>query len=149
MKHLKTLVAAAVACTTLAIPQFASADIHGPGSGYYYVAYSATGDIFSPYHYHDVGPFSTQSDCEQARWADYGDNNGWLPFDGSGISCTYVYGSEVGAMEDTLEEWSSLAGGGTATGTLTPAKLRAISELRRTYNIDRYEAEVSAVLKSR
>lgn len=150
MTNLKTRIASGIALATLSFAPLAMADINGEGSGYYYIAYSATGNVFSPYQYADVGPFSTQPDCEVARNADYGDGNAWMPFDGTGISCVYVYSGDLGAMEDTLEEWNSLAGGG-GNGPIyvDTAKLRTISNLRRRYSIDRYEAEVAQILKAR
>jgi hypothetical protein len=150
MTNLKSRLAAGVALVALSFAPLAMADINGEGSGYYYIAFSAMNNGgMTTYQYADVGPFSTQPDCEIVRNADYGDGNGWLPFDGTGISCAWVYHGDLGAMEDTLEDWNSLAGGGGGPIHVDAVKLKAISNLRRTYSIDRYEAEVAEILRAR
>jgi hypothetical protein len=150
MKNLKSRIAAGIALAALSFAPLAMADINGEGSGYYYIAFTTINNGgMNTYQYADVGPFSTQPDCEIVRNADYGDGNAWIPFDGTGISCAYVYHGDLGAMEDTLEEWNSLAGGGGGGPIHVDAvKLKAISNLRRTYSIDRYEAEVAEILRA-
>jgi hypothetical protein len=150
MKFQKLSLAAglALACT-LAAP-LATASIYGPGEGYYYIAYTMTGGFPSSAQYMSVGPFADQNECNLARNADYGNGDAWLPFDGSGIHCTWVFHNEVGALEDTLEHWNTVVGGGnTRPGYLDVAKLERIAELREIHQVDRYEAAMVEVLDAR
>ncbi len=153
MKFRKLGLAAGLALACSVLAPLATASINGPGEGYYYIAYSTTGGYPPGTHFMSVGPFADQNSCMQARNADYGNGDAWLPYDGTGIHCTWIFHNEVGALEDALDNWNTVAGGGgggnSHPGYLDVAKLERIAELREIYQLKRYEAEVAEVLNPR
>lgn len=147
MTSLKWILATSIALAMTGMAPNAAAEIGGASPGYYYIA--TTGAPL--YQYRKVGAFATQDACAQARAADYGNGDDWIPYDGTGIQCTYVYATEVGSMNDVLSHWNSVSGGnsGTTAGHMNEQKLRAISELRGIYQVESYEADMVRILQTR
>lgn len=151
MTSLKWVLATSIALAMASMAPSTQAAATGNSPGYYYIAYTYTGGSPNPYQYMRVGAFATQQACAQARAADYGNGDAWIPYDGTGIQCTYVYANEVGSMNDVLSHWNSIAGGdnGTTIGYADPQKLKAIAELRDIYQLESYEADMVRILQTR
>ena len=147
MKHTSLGLAAGLGLALLASTPVATASIYGPGDGYYYIAYSHTGNLPNPNQYIKVGPFAEEADC-WAHWEEEkNDGDGWKPFVGSGLQCDWVFGSEVPAFDDALDAWNSIAGGGDPhVGFGVAELLKEIVQLQHGYQIERYKAEVAEVV---
>lgn len=151
MKFRKLSLAAGVALACTMAAPLAIASIYGSGEGYYYIAIAPAGGYPPSNQYMSIGPFAEYEECVLARNADFGDGDAWVPFEGTGIKCSWVFHNEVGALEDTLEHWNTVVGGGgnTGPGYLDTAKLERIAELREIHRVDRYEAAMVEVLDAR
>jgi hypothetical protein len=150
MKHSSFGLVAALGLVLLSAAPVATGSIYGSGEGYYYVAYSYSTGYPPGYQYMKVGPFATEEDCWQARNDDYGNGDSWLPYDGSGIQCDWIFHNEVSAFDDALADWNALSGGGnTPPVVIGVEQIQAIAELQRRYGIERYKRDVSEVLRAR
>ena len=149
MKHSVMGLAAGLGVALLASAPAAMGSIYGSGEGYYYMAFAPSPGSTSGYVYTKVGPFETQDACWQARNADFGNGDSWLPFEGTNIKCVWIFHNELDAFNDALSDWNSVAGGGnTPPGGLGVEQLEAIADLQRLHAIERYKRDLSNLLRS-
>ncbi|WP_223669146.1 hypothetical protein [Kangiella shandongensis] len=152
MKILKTalLTATALGLTSAAIQATAGQGCVTCG-GYFYTAYSYSNtNGMADYTYADRGPYSTEEECQQAVQVDYGNSDGWLPYSGA-PKCVWRYESDYEVYEDIIDDWNSgINGDDTNTGGAIGDKevIAKIKDLRKTYNVDKFELEVHRVIES-
>ena len=136
----KFLIAAIATLSLMGVVGSASAALSS--FGYFYIAYTGT---WPDYTYIMVGPFATKEECEEARWADYGDGDAYLPYDGTGIKCTGIFEDDLPAYNDILDIWNEpVAGGGNDHPWLDAEMVEAAKILR-----EAYEGELREVLQPR
>lgn len=110
--------------------------------GYFYIAYTGT---WPDYTYVMRGAYATKEECEDARWADYGDGDAYLPYDGTGIKCTGIFEDDLPAYEDIIDIWNEpSAGGGNDRPWLDNDMVEDVKILR-----EAYEGELREVLQPR
>ncbi len=115
--------------------------------GYFYTAVSYTNNYgITNYQYMSVGPFADEESCNQAVYNDYGNNDGWLPYEGS-PKCVWRFESNYEAYEDIIDDWNGSADNPSNPGVITDLEAVAkVVELRKTYNIKEYEEKLHNVI---
>lgn len=150
MKHLKIalLTATALGLTSASITATAGQGCVTCG-GYFYTAVSYTNTYGVPnYTYASRGPYSTEDNCWQAVNNDYGNSDGWLPFEGS-PKCTYRYENNYEAYDDIIKDWNtgSNGNGDNNGGVIANEEIIAeIKDLRKAYDLEAYEAKLNRLI---
>lgn len=115
--------------------------------GYFYTAVSYTNNYgITNSHFMSVGPFADPDSCNQAVFNDYGNNDGWLPYEGS-PQCILVYESDYEAHEEIIDDWNNGSDKPSNPGVIADeAVLAKIAELREVYNLKEYEAQLGILI---
>ncbi|ACV26442.1 hypothetical protein [Kangiella koreensis] len=115
--------------------------------GYFYTAVSYTNNYGIPnYQYMSVGPFADEETCNQAVFNDYGNNDGWLPYEGS-PKCILIYESDYEVHEEIIDDWNGSSGEPNNPGVIVDeAVISKIAELRKVYNVEEYEAQLHVLI---
>ena len=114
--------------------------------GYFYTAISyVNNNGITNYQYMSVGPFADQDSCWQAVNNDYGNNDNWLPFEGS-PKCVWRYETNYEIYDDIIDDWNTVSNP-TNPGVIADKEVIAkIAELRKSYRVKEYEESVHTLI---
>lgn len=114
--------------------------------GYFYTAVSYTNNYgITNYQYMSVGPFADEESCWQAVNEDYGNNDNWLPFEGS-PKCTWRYETNYEVYADIIKDWNNVSNP-TNPGVIADKEAIAkIAELRKSYRVKEYEESLHTLI---
>ena len=141
----------ALASSALIISAALSAPAQSAGNcttcgGYFYTAISyVNNNGITNYQYMSVGPFADPDSCWQAVNDDYGNNDNWLPFEGS-PKCVWRYETNYEAYDEIIDDWNT-GSNPTNPGVIADKEAVAkIMELREVYRQKEYEAKLDSII---
>ena len=115
--------------------------------GYFYTQISQSNNNgMMTNHFNTAGPFADETSCQQAVTLDYGNNDGWLPYNGSPI-CRFRFESDYAAYKEIIDTWNNSNGPSGDGGMilLDERVIRDINNLRQDYDMSSYDQAIKDI----
>lgn len=114
--------------------------------GYFYTAISyVNNNGITNHQYMSVGPFADQDSCWQAVNNDYGNNDNWLPFEGS-PKCVWRYETNYEVYDDIIDDWNTVSNPSNPGVIADKEVIAKIAELRKSYRVKEYEESIHTLI---